>query len=176
VIVMLEALIFVVFPFCMVYAAISDMVSMTIANRVSVILVVVFAIAAPLTGMDWATYGWHFAAGGIVLAVTFGMFAIGAMGGGDAKLLSATAIWMGLSIELLQYLVLGAVIGGVLSLFVIIYRRSPLSTFTGHNMFLRHFADQKVGVPYGVALGAAGLLVFPSTPLAMWALDRLVAG
>lgn len=44
---MLEALIFVVFPFCMLFAAISDMLSMTIANRVSVLLVVVFALVAP---------------------------------------------------------------------------------------------------------------------------------
>ena len=64
---MLEALIFVVFPFCMVFAAVSDMLSMTIANRVSVMLIVTFAVVAPLTGMDWATYGWHFAAGGLVL-------------------------------------------------------------------------------------------------------------
>ena len=61
---MLEALIFVVFPFCMVFAAVSDMLSMTIANRVSVLLVATFAVVAPLTGMDWAVYGWHFAAGG----------------------------------------------------------------------------------------------------------------
>jgi prepilin peptidase CpaA len=104
---MLESLIFVVFPFCMVYAALSDMVSMTIANRVSLILVAAFAIVAPLTGMDWASYGWHFAAGGLVLAVTFAMFAIGGMGGGDAKLLSATAVWMGFGTELIQYLVYG---------------------------------------------------------------------
>jgi len=54
---MLEALIFVVFPFCMLFAAISDMLSMTIANRVSVLLVVVFALVAPLTGMEWTAYG-----------------------------------------------------------------------------------------------------------------------
>ena len=88
---MLEALIFVVFPFCMLFAAISDMLSMTIANRVPVLLVVVFALVAPLTGMDWAAYGGHFAAGALVLAVTFGLFAMGGMGGGDAKLLAATA-------------------------------------------------------------------------------------
>ena len=54
---MLEALIFVVFPFCMVFAAVSDLLSMTIANRVSVLLIAVFAIVAPLTGMDWASFG-----------------------------------------------------------------------------------------------------------------------
>ena len=55
--------------------------------------------------MDWAAYGWHFAAGALVLAVTFGLFAMGGMGGGDAKLLAATALWMGFGFQLVEYLV-----------------------------------------------------------------------
>lgn len=173
---MLAASIFVIFPFCMLFAAVSDVISMTIANRVSIILVASFAILAPMTGMDWATYGWHFAAGGIVLAVTFGIFAIGGMGGGDAKLLSATAVWMGFSITLLQYLVLGAMLGGFLTLAIIFFRNSPAAAFSSNNMFLRHFADEKAGIPYGVALGAAGLMIYPQTELVRWALERIAAG
>ncbi len=141
---MLEALIFVVFPFCMLFAAISDMLSMTIANRVPVLLVAVFALVAPLTGMDWATYGWHFAAGGLVLAVTFGLFALGGMGGGDAKLLAASAVWMGLNIHLVEYLVVSTFIGGLLTLAILVYRKSPLAAVTSHNRFLRHFADETI--------------------------------
>ena len=170
---MLFAAIFVIFPFCMLFAAISDMLSMTIANRVSLILVVSFAVIAPLTGMDWATYGMHFAAGGLVLAVTFAIFAIGGMGGGDAKLLTGTAVWMGLGWNLLEYLVLGSVLGGLLTLLILRYRGSPVAIFTGGNMFLRHFADEKAGVPYGLALGVAGLLTFPQTALVQWALSSL---
>ena len=170
---MLEALIFVVFPFCMLFAAISDILSMTIANRVSVLLVIVFALVAPLTGMDWATYGWHFAAGFLVLAVTFGLFALGGMGGGDAKLLAATALWMGFNIHLLEYLVASTLIGGLLTLAILAYRKSPLAAFTGHNPFLRHFADEANGVPYGIALGIGGLIVYPDSPLMVWALARL---
>lgn len=170
---MLEALIFVVFPFCMAFAAISDVLSMTIANRVSIILVVAFAAVAPLTGMDWATYGWHFAAGGMVLAVTFLLFAFGGMGGGDAKLIAATALWMGFDLNLLNYLVTSAFIGGLLTMFILAYRNSPFADMTGNNMFLRHFANPDGGVPYGVALGLGGLLVYPDTPLMQWAIERL---
>lgn len=173
---MLEALIFVVFPFCMAFAIVSDMVSMTIANRVSIILVVTFALVAPLTGMAWADYGWHFAAGALVLSITFALFALGAMGGGDAKLLAATALWMGLSPQLMQYLIQASLWGGGLTLLILVYRKSPLSVYTGGNILLRHFADERVGVPYGVALGLAGLAVYPSTPLMQWALLRLAAG
>ena len=173
---MLEALIFVVFPFCMVFAVVSDVVSMTIANRVSLILVATFAVVAPLTGMEWADYGMHFAAAALVLCITFGLFAIGGMGGGDAKLLAATTLWIGFRIELLQYMVYASLLGGALTLLVLYFRGSPLSTFTANNLFLRHFANEKAGIPYGVALGATGLLIYPSTPLMQWALARVAAG
>ncbi len=172
---MLEALIFVVFPFCMVFAAVSDMLSMTIANRVAVVLVATFALAAPFTGMDWATYGWHFAAGGLVLGVTFGLFALGGMGGGDAKLMSATAVFFGFNIHLLEYLVVSAFLGGIITIAILNYRNSALAVFTSRNMFLRHFADHSVGVPYGIALGIGGLIAYPGSPLVVWALERLAS-
>ncbi len=172
---MIEAVIFVVFPFCMLHAAISDTLSMTIANRVPVLLLATFALVAPLTGMDWTSYGWHFAAGALVLAVTFGLFALGGMGGGDAKLLAATAVWMGLNFNLVSYLLTSAFIGGLLTVAILVYRKSPLAAYTGHSRFLRHFADESVGVPYGVALGLGGLITFPDSPLMVWALERLAA-
>ncbi|MCR4268293.1 prepilin peptidase [Nitratireductor sp. ZSWI3] len=172
---MLEAAIFVVFPFCMAFAAVSDMLSMTIANRVSVILLLTFAVVAPLTGMAWPAFGMHMAAGALVLSVTFVLFAVGGMGGGDAKLLAATAVWFGIAPGLVQYLVVAALIGGALTMAILYYRGSPLSLMTGNNAFLRHFADAKVGVPYGIALGLAGLITYPETPLMQWALARLAA-
>lgn len=168
---MLSAAIFVIFPFCMVYAAVSDMLTMTIANRVSILLVAAFAVLAPLSGMDWQTYGLHFAAGGVALVITFGLFAIGAMGGGDAKLIAATAVWMGLGIPLAQYAVWSGVIGGLLTLAILAFRNSPLSVYAGNNLFMRHLADAKAGIPYGIALGIAGLLAFPNSPLVLLALS-----
>lgn len=173
---MLQAAIFVVFPFCMVFAAVSDMLSMTIANRVSVLLVVTFAVVTPLTGMEWSTYGMHFAAGALVLLVTFGLFAIGGMGGGDAKLLAATAVWMGLGMELVAYLVYASLLGGLLTVALIFYRNSWASALAGNNPFLRHFADRKAGIPYGIALGLSGLIVYPDTAPVQWALNAASAG
>ncbi|MGN6537177.1 MAG: A24 family peptidase [Mesorhizobium sp.] len=169
---MLEALIFVVFPFCMLFAAISDMLSMTIANRVSLILVGVFMVVAPLTGMEWTQYGLHLGAGALVLACTFGLFAVGAMGGGDAKLMAATSVWMGFGVCLVHYLLIASVIGGLLTMALLVYRGSTLATLTRNNLFLRHFADDKSGIPYGIALGLGGLLAFPASPLMQWALEH----
>lgn len=173
---MIEAAIFVVFPFCMAYAAVSDLLSMTIANRVSLLLVAAFLVLAALTGMGWEAIGWHLVAGAAVLAVTFALFAMGTMGGGDAKLMSATAVWMGLAMPLVEYLFYSSLAGGLMTLLILLYRRSPLAPITVDNLFLRHFADEKEGVPYGIALGIGGLCAFPGTALAGWAMAKLAAG
>ncbi|WP_025030874.1 A24 family peptidase [Nitratireductor aquibiodomus] len=170
---MLEAAIFVIFPFCMVFAAISDILSMTIANRVSLLLLVAFLVLAPFTGMQWSQIGLHLAAGALVLSATFVLFAVGGMGGGDAKLLSATAVWFGLSTALVQYLVLASVFGGILTVALVYFRNSPLAHFTGGNSLLQHLANGKAGIPYGIALGVAGLVTYPETPIMQWALARL---
>src|SRR5690606_24742337 len=103
------------------------------------------------------------------------LFAIGGMGGGDAKLMAATAIWMGFGFQLLNYLVTASFLGGLLTLAILLFRKSTLATFYGHSFFLRNLGENSRGVPYGIALGAAGLLVFPQSPLATAALAMLAA-
>ena len=171
---MLEAIIFVVFAFCMAFAAFSDLLTMTIANRVSLLLVVTFAVVAPFTGMDWATYGMHFAAAGIVLAVTFTLFAIGGFGGGDAKLLTAIALWCGYSDVLVEYMLTAAVLGGILTVQLVLWRGSFAAFYAGARFaFLEKLGRTDVGVPYGIALGAAGLITAPSMPLIKWAVHSV---
>ncbi|MEJ6781825.1 A24 family peptidase [Aminobacter sp. Piv2-1] len=170
---MLEALVLVVFPFCMVYSAVSDVLSMTIANRVPLLLLGVFLVVAPLTGMAWADIGMHLAAGALMLSITFAMFALGGMGGGDAKLIAATAVWMGFGMPLMQYLLTSAVFGGMLTLAILSFRSSALSHIASQNMFLRNFSKDAGGVPYGIALGIGGLVTYPSSPLMVWAVARL---
>lgn len=170
---MLSAIILVVFPFCMVFAAVSDLMSMTIANRVSALLILCFALVAPMTGMGWHDYSVHFAVAGTVLLTTFSLFSFGAMGGGDAKLITATALWIGYSLELAQYLVYASVVGGLLTLAILLLRASPVAVYLGRAEFIRRIADKDQGVPYGIALGVAGLIVFPDTPLARYVIAAL---
>ena len=160
---MLEALIFVVFPFCMVFAAVSDTLSMTIANRVPLLLLAVFALVAPLTGMGWADYGWHFAAGALVLAVTFGMFALGGMGGGDAKLLAATAVWLGFNLHLVEYLVASAFLGGMLTVAILAYRGSRACRLHRPEHVLEKFRrSQKSAFPTASRSASAGSSPIPA--------------
>ena len=170
---MITALIFVIFPFAMIYAALSDMFTMTIANRVSLMLIVTFVAIAPFIGLSWTQFGLHVAAFALVLCVTFGLFAMGVMGGGDAKLMASTALWMGLGPSLMEYLLFATVAGGLLTLFLLIFRGSSLATLAGEIRVLRRIIDEK-DVPYGIALAIGGLMAFPQSPAMIWAVSQAV--
>src|SRR5690349_4284933 len=83
------------FPSLMAFAAVSDLMTMTISNRISLLLVAGFIVLAALGGMSLFAISMHLAAGAAVLAFAFGCFAAGWIGGGDAKLAAATALWFG---------------------------------------------------------------------------------
>ena len=168
---MLSAIIFVIFPFAMIYAAISDMFTMTIANRISLLLIVTFVAIAPFIGLTWTQFAMHLAAFVLVLAVTFGLFAAGVMGGGDAKLMASTALWFGLGAGLMNYVLIATMAGGALTLFLMIFRKSPLATVAGEVRVLRRIIDEK-DVPYGIALAIGGLAAFHQSPAMMWALAQ----
>jgi len=156
--VILNLAILIIFPFAMVYAASSDLISMTIANRVSIVLVLSFPVVALATGLPLSEIGLHFGVGLLCLLVTFGFFAAGWMGGGDAKLMAATVIWFGPSTDLIEYLLLGSIFGGFLTIGLLI-SRMMLAPATGV-FFIDRLLDRDTGIPYGIALGAAGLTVY----------------
>ncbi len=77
---MIEAALLVVFPVLAAFAASSDLLTMKIPNRVSLLLAGAFCILAAATGMPVSAFGQHLAAGALVLSVCFGMFTMGWMG------------------------------------------------------------------------------------------------
>ena len=153
---------FALFPLAMAFSGASDLTTMTIPNKLVVAMVVGFVLLAPLTGMDWQTFGMHWAAGEIVLVGAFLFFALGWIGGGDAKLAAAAALWLGWS-HTLEFLVLAALFGGGLTLALLSFRRSVVPVFIIRQPWVRRLHDEKVGVPYGIALAVAGLTVYPDT-------------
>lgn len=159
----LIALLFV-FPAAMAYAAASDLVSMTISNRLCLVLMVTFAVCAAMLGLGWVELGWHLAAGGLVLVVCFGMFAAGWIGGGDAKLAAVTALWFGFD-QLMPYLMIAALGGGVLTFAMLKLRSGPLPEVANGWSWARRLHSPKEGVPYGIALAFAALFVLPSTSI-----------
>ncbi|KST58777.1 peptidase [Methylobacterium sp. GXS13] len=161
----------VLFPFLMAYAAASDLLTMLIPNRISLALVAGFTLLAVTGPMSWSEIGFHLGAGAVVLAVTFTLFAFGVIGGGDAKLAAATALWLGFD-GLGDYLLVASIFGGALTLAILAARSYPLPQRVARLPFALHLHDAKTGIPYGIALAAAALLVMPETEV--WA--RALAG
>ena len=157
-----EAIMLTLFPATMAFAASSDLLTMTIANRVSLILAGGFLLLAVLTGMGPTEMLWHVGAGAAVLVVAFVFFSFGWIGGGDAKLAAATALWLGFA-HLFDYLVYASFLGGALTLLLIQFRALPMPRpLVGHE-WAERLHSKGGGVPYGIALAAAALLVYPHT-------------
>jgi prepilin peptidase CpaA len=151
------------FPAAMLYAAVSDIFTMTIPNRISIALIAIFPLAAYLAGLPMATVLWHLAAFATVLVVCFGLFSFNLLGGGDAKLLASAALWVGMS-QLLPFITYVALSGGALAIIFLAYRRFPVSALPVPEWALRLHKAEK-GMPYGLAICVGGLLIFPKTEI-----------
>ena len=150
------------FPALMAFAASSDLLTMTISNKVWLALAAGFLVLAPAAGMGIGEIGMHAAAGFTALAVAFCLFACGWIGGGDAKLAAATALWLGFD-QLLPYLFVASLLGGALTLLVLQFRVFPLPIALQGANWAERLHRKDAGVPYGIALAAAALIVYPDT-------------
>jgi len=112
--------------------------------------------------MNLGEIGMHVAAAALVLVIAFGMFTQGWIGGGDAKLAAATALWFGFG-HLLDFLVYASLLGGVLTLVLIQFRKLPLPGPLARQSWIMRLHEKGGGVPYGIALAAAALIVYPKT-------------
>ncbi len=129
-------------------AGIEDARTREIANAKNAAI----ALLAPLwwwaMGLGWGDVGVQLLVAAIVLAVFVAAFACGWMGGGDVKMIAALALWLPLG-GLLQMLMVMSVLGGAITLVMMMERR------------WRRRIDP-VEVPYGVAIAAAALLALPA--------------
>jgi prepilin peptidase CpaA len=150
------------FPAAMAFAASSDLLTMTISNRVSLILAGGFFLLAIAGGMSISDMGSHLGAASTVLLVAFGFFTRGWIGGGDAKLAAATALWLGFD-HLMSYLLYASLFGGALTFVLIQFRTLPLPRALAGQHWVQKLHEKDAGVPYGIALAAAALAVYPQT-------------
>jgi prepilin peptidase CpaA len=157
----LEYALFFLFPAAMAFAGAYDLMTMTIPNRITVALVAVFPIAAFAAGLPMDAVLSHIAAGAIVLSVAFVMFAIGWLGGGDAKLVSAAAIWVGLD-HLLMYVAQVSILGGVLAVLILMYRQFPVAALPAPGWALK-LHEHGSGIPYGLAIAGGSFWIYPET-------------
>jgi prepilin peptidase CpaA len=157
-----DAVRLLLFPAMMAFAASTDLFTMKISNRIPLALAAGFGVLAALDGVPAADIANHLAAGTVVLVVCFAFFSRGWIGGGDAKLAAATALWLGWT-QLYEYLLYASLFGGALTLLLLEFRKRLLPPMLANQPWLARLHDPNGGVPYGIALAAAALLVYPST-------------
>jgi prepilin peptidase CpaA len=148
-----------IFPVAVIFAAAMDLFSMTIPNRISLAMIAGFFCLAPFAGLGLHDVGMHVLAGLLMLAITIGLFAMNYIGGGDAKLASAVALWLGFG-DLLMYAVYASLLGGVLSIAFLAFRQIPLPYDWARAPWIARLHAPQGGIPYGIALSIAGLIVY----------------
>lgn len=158
---MFEHVVVLAFPAAMAFAGAMDLLTMTIPNRVSIAIAATFLAAAIVVGLPAEQILWHVGAGALMLAVGILFFAAGWLGGGDAKLLAAAALWIGFN-DLVAYLALVSVLGGVLALAILGFRRLPVAAFPCPDWVLR-LHGRGTGIPYGLAIAGGALWIYPTT-------------
>ena len=152
----------VLFPLAMIYAGLMDLVTLKIRNHLVLAIGAGWLILAPLSGFSVSELGLSAALAGGVFAVTFTFFALGWIGGGDAKLAAVTALWFQPE-EALLYFTYTALLGGVLTLGILQLRTRMLPMALYRVPWIAQLQDAKTGVPYGAAMAPAALIVFPNT-------------
>ena len=150
------------FPALMAFAAASDLLTMTIPNRVSLVLAAGFVALALASGMALYDMLTHIGAGAAVLVVAFGCFVMGWIGGGDAKVAAAASLWFGFA-HLLNYLVCASLFGGALTLLLLQFRQWPLPHALASQDWLSRLHAKESGIPYGIALAIGALMIYPET-------------
>ena len=147
-----------VYPCCLLWASWTDATTMTIPNRLNLILAAAFVpvallVTTPLSLADW---GWHIglALGGLVLGMI--CFALRFMGGGDAKLIAAAALWFDKT-GFFALLVYTALAGGVLTLGLLAARKTFWFYAPKAPAWLQKHLEPKGDIPYGIAICVGGL-------------------
>ncbi len=162
----LQTLVLIVFPALAIVAALSDATTMTIPNWISAILVLAFFPAALAVGLTPGAIGLSVALGVAALVAGMVMFALHWIGGGDAKLFAASAMWLGLA-GAGPFLMWTALAGGALAVALLGARRlaSDIGVPFRQPAWMERLLAPQGDIPYGIAIAAGALAAFPQSGL-----------
>jgi prepilin peptidase CpaA len=153
-----QTLILFVLPALLLAAAVWDLASFTIPNFLQIGLLAAFALLMIVHPLSASAFGMHLLAGFIGLTAGFTLFALGYIGGGDAKLFACVALWFGMH-DLLLYALVASVFGGALTFGLLAMRFWPLPAPLATQNWLVRLHDSQAGIPYGAALAAGAMFI-----------------
>mgnify|MGYP000057695242 CR=1 FL=1 len=161
---MIRFLVLTIFPVLVTYAAVSDLRTRRIPNWLNLSLFLSFFPVALLAGMPLEMIGWSLVAFAVTLAAGFALFAFNVIGGGDAKMIPAVAVWIGWGEPLVAFLYYTALIGGLMAVGVLLWRVISLEVgvWTSGSALKRIF-NREMNFPYGVPIAAGALAAFPQS-------------
>ncbi|HVW74419.1 MAG TPA: prepilin peptidase [Rhizomicrobium sp.] len=161
---MLDILVLGVLPGLAIAAAIWDVTSFSIPNFLQVLLIVGFVVLAIAAHLSLSVVGFHLLAALIGFGVGLALFALGYIGGGDAKLFVTLLLWLGLH-DLVAFTLVTAIFGGGVTLIILAMRRFALPGFMLNQAWILRLHDPKGGIPYGVALACGLFAVLPQSEI-----------
>lgn len=139
-------------------AAISDIRSLKIPNRL--VLCVLAVVAVHFALLPPALWLGQICVGLLVFVVTAALFFLRMIGGGDAKLLAVLGLWVAPD-HVMQFLLVMTIFGALLSLSGLVLMRSGAAEKLHHikifqSGWMSALSQGRGVVPYGVAIAAAG--------------------
>jgi prepilin peptidase CpaA len=156
-------------PALLMAAAMFDLATYTIPNIVPGAIILLFFILVAVLAfsghpLTLSGIGFHALAGLVGLVAGVAFFALGWVGGGDAKLFAAAALWLGWE-SLFDYALFAAVLGGGLTLLLIAARAVRFPSLLMSMPWFARLVDSKGDIPYGVSLAIAAITLWPATEL-----------
>jgi len=151
-------------PLLVVVAAVSDLTTMKIPNWISAGLIVGFFPTALLLGLPVMEMLAHVGVGVVALLVGMGLFALRVLGGGDAKLMAAACLWLGIDASIV-FIIWTALAGGSFSLLLIMARSQLQPLAQVAPAWVGTLLQPKGDIPYGVAIAVGALMAFPASAL-----------
>lgn len=158
----LSFFILAIFAATMLTAVYKDVTTMTIPNWASLLVLAGFFMAIPFVWQGWANFGEHLTVGATMFALGFAMFAVGAFGGGDAKLMAATSFWW-MWPDLVLYVFYTTLAGGALSIFMLVGRNFIPASVLTHPWLYNLMGKDNKKMPYGLALAFGALVTLPQS-------------
>lgn len=165
------SLVWALFAVLLLAAAAMDLSCYRIPNVVVLALLALFGVIA-ISHAPAGAWQDHLLTGLAGLAVMVGIYAFGAMGAGDAKLIAATVLWCGLGA--LMPLLFWIAVSGLAVAAILVSMRITLSFPEVQRAFcltktLPRVLRRHEGIPYGVAIALGALIASSSFPDWLWA-------
>lgn len=137
-------------------AACSDFRGMKIPNCCSLAVLVSFVVSfcvIKFSGMDsaFSFFVSHFLSGAVLFGLTYALFAFGAFGAGDSKLITAYGFWFGLE-GLPVFVFWVTMLGAVLAIFAMVLMRIPAFSGAPEGSWIARLSNRERVVPYGIAI------------------------